>query len=45
MYNGEMAMFSKQNDELKRFAVIMSRLGEPVYVSSKEEYKKSNHVL
>ena len=45
MYNGEMAMFSKQNNELKRFAVIMDRLGEPVYVSSKEEYKKSNHVL
>lgn len=45
MFNGEMVMFSKQNDELKRFAVIMDRLGEPVYVSSKEDYKKSNHTL
>ena len=45
MYNSEMAMFSKQNDELKRFAVIMDRLGEPIYVSSKEDYKKSNHTL
>ena len=45
MYNGEMAMFSKQNNELKRFAVIMDRLGEPVYVSSKEDYKNNNHVL
>lgn len=45
MFNEEMVMFSKQNDELKRFAVIMDRLGEPVYVSSKEDYKTSNHTL
>lgn len=45
MYNGEMVMFSKQSDELKRFALIMDRLGEPVYVPSKEDYKKSNHTL
>lgn len=45
MFNGEMVMFSKQNNELKRFAIIMDRLGEPVYVSSKEDYKKNNHTL
>lgn len=45
MYNGEMAMFSKQNNELKRFVVIMDRLGVPVYVASKEDYKESNRVL
>lgn len=37
MFNGEMVMFSKQSDELKRFAVIIDRLGEPIYVSSKED--------
>lgn len=46
MYNGEMAMFSKQNGELNRFAVILDRTtGESVYVSSKEEMLDNRHTL
>ena len=45
MFNGEMVIFSKQNNELKRFVIIMDKSGESVYVSSDEDYKKINYEL
>jgi len=46
MYNGEMTMFSKQNDNLSRFTVILdSATGEPIYVSSKDEVKDNGYIL
>ena len=47
MFNGEMAMISKDGSTLSRFAVLMDRTtGEEIYVSSKEEFdKKKNQSL
>ena len=45
MFNGEMVMFGKQNDELKRSIFIMDTSGESVYVSSNKDYKKGSYVL
>lgn len=42
MYNGEMAMISKENSSLNRFVVLMDKTtGEEIYVSSKEEFNKN----
>lgn len=42
MYNGEMAMISKENNALNRFVVLMDKTtGEEIYVSSKEEFNKN----
>lgn len=42
MYNGEMAMISKENSSLNRFVVLMDRTtGEEIYVSSKEKFNKN----
>ena len=41
MYNGEVAIVSKQNTELRRFPIVLNaKTGEALYVSSKEDYKK-----
>ncbi len=46
MYNGEMAMINRSGNKYKRHTVILdSIMGEPVYVSSKEEIKQNNHSL
>lgn len=45
MYNGEMVMLGKQNDKLSRMTTIMGLSGQEIYVSSKEEYRKSSHKL
>lgn len=42
MYNGEMAMISKENSSLNRLVVLMDKTtGEEIYVSSKEEFNKN----
>ncbi len=42
MYNGEMAIISKNDSSLNRFVVLMNRTnGEEIYVSSKDEYNKN----
>lgn len=45
MYNGEVAMFGKQNDKLSRMTTIMGISGEEIYVSSKDDYKKLSSSL
>lgn len=43
MYNGELVMFGKENDEIKRFIDIYNMYtNEPVYVSSPERNSKKN---
>lgn len=45
MYNGEIAMFSKSKNKLNRMTIIMDMInGKEIYVSSKEDYKKSIHI-
>jgi len=46
MYNGEIAMFSKNDGELNRFVVVLDSVtGESIYVSSKEEIKNNKHIM